>query len=85
MMDFGIPDAFMIDGVLIIKDRYMPTTAGSRRILYLDTRYVFLAVLQDISFNNVAKINDSEKYYLKWYGALVVTFESAMVQRTALA
>jgi len=84
-MDFGIPDAFMFDGILIIKDRYMPTTAASRRILYLDTRYLFLAVLQDITFEELAKTNDSQKYMLKWYGALVVTFESAMVQRTGLA
>jgi len=84
-MDFGIPDAFTFDGVLFIKDRYMPTTAGSRRILYLDTRYVFLAVLQDYTYFELAKVNDSDKYAIKWYGALVVNFESAMVQRTSLA
>lgn len=84
-MDFGIPDAFMFDGVLFIKDRYMPTTAASRRAIYLDSRYVFLAVLQDITFEELAKVNDSQKYMLKWYGALCVTFESAMVQRTSLA
>jgi hypothetical protein len=85
MMDFGIPDAFMFDSVLVIKDRYMPTTAGSRRIIYLDTDYVFLAVLQDVTYEELAKVNDSQKYMLKWYGSLVVTFESAMVQRTSLA
>jgi len=84
-LDFGIPESFMFDGVLFIKDRYMPTTASSREILYLDTRYVFLAVLQDITFEELAKVNDSQKYMLKWYGALVVTFESAMVERTSLA
>ncbi len=84
-MDFGIPDAFMFDGVLFIKDRYMPTTASSRRIIYLDSRYVFLAVLQDITFEELAKNNDSQKYMLKFYGSLIVTFESAMVQRYGLA
>ena len=84
-LDFGIPDAFMFDGVLFLKDRYMPTTASGRRILYLDTRYVFLAVLQDITFEEMAKINDSQKYLLKWYGALVISFESAMVMRYGLA
>lgn len=84
-MDFGIPDAFMFDGVLFIKDRYMPTTAAARRAIYLDSRYVFLAVLQDITFEELAKVNDSQKYMLKWYGSLVLTFESAMVQRTSLA
>lgn len=84
-MDFGIPDAFMFDGALFIKDRYMPTTASSREILYLDTRYVFLAVLQDIVFEELAKNNDSSKYMLKWYGSLVVSAEGLMAKRTALA
>ncbi len=84
-MDFGIPDAFTFDGVLFIKDRFMPITAGSRRALYLDTRYVFLAVLQDYTFEELAKVNDSNKYMIKWYGSLVNTFEAAMVQRTSLA
>jgi hypothetical protein len=85
VMDFGIPDAFMFDGVLFIKDRYAPTTAAARRIYYLDTRYLFLAVLQDYTFEELAKVNDSQKYMLKWYGTMVVNFESAMVQRYGLA
>jgi len=84
-MDFGIPDAFMFDGVLFIKDRFMPTTAASREIMFLDLRYVFLAVLQDITFEELAKNNDSQKYMLKWYGSLIVTAEALMVERTGLA
>jgi len=84
-MDFGIPDAFMFDGVLVIRDRYMPTTAAQHEILYLDTRYITLAVLQDMTFQELAHVNDSQKYYLKWYGALVVTAEALMAERTAIA
>ena len=84
-LDFGIPDAFTFDGALFIKDRFMPIVAASREILYLDTRYVFLAVLQDMTFEELAKANDSQKYIIKWYGALIVNFEAAMVQRTNLA
>jgi len=84
-MDFGIPDAFTFDGVLFIKDRYMPTTAASRQIIYLDTRYVFLAVLQDYTYQEIAKVNDSDKFFIKWYGTLVVNFEAAMVRRYGLA
>lgn len=80
-MDFGIPDAFEFDGVLFIKDRYMPTTANTRRLIYLDTRYLFLAVQQDYTFVEMPNLNDSQKYYIKWYGTLVVNFEAAMVQR----
>lgn len=84
-MDFGIPDAFVFDGVLFIKDRYMPTSAASRQIVYLDTRYLYLAILQDYTYQELAKNNDSDKFFIKWYGTLVVTFESAMVRRYGLA
>ena len=79
-MPFGISDAFMIDGVTFIKDRYMPTTSNSRRILFLDMRYLFMAVLQEMTYEELAKTNDSNKYMLKVYEALVVTFEGAMSQ-----
>ena len=83
-MDFGIPDAFMFDGVLFIKDRYMPTTASSRQILYLDTRYIFLAILQDYTYQELAKNNDSDKFFIKWYGTLVVNFEGVQNRRYGL-
>lgn len=85
VMDFGIPDAYMWDGALVIRNRFMPTTPGSRRILYLDTRFVWLAVLQDTTFFELAKTNDSDKYALKWYGSLVVSAENHQAQRSALA
>ena len=83
--NFGIPDAFMFDGIMVIKDRYMPVTATSRRMLFLDTRYIFLAVLQDYTYEELAKTNDSQKYMIKWYGTLVITFESSSVMRYGLA
>lgn len=83
--EFGIPDGFEFEGALFIKDRYMPTTATQREILYLDTRYVFLAVQQDYTYEELAKVNDSQKFMLKWYGALVVNFEASMVRRYNLA
>lgn len=79
-MGFGIPDSFMFDGVLFIKDRYMPTTSSSRRILFLDMRYVFMAVLQDMTYEEKASENDSWVYMLKEYSSLVVTHEAACTQ-----
>jgi hypothetical protein len=84
-MSFGIPDAFMFDGALFIKDRFMPVTATLHEILYLDLRYVFLAVLQDMTYEELAKTNDSQKYMLKWYGSLIVTAEALMAERTGIA
>lgn len=85
LMEFGIPDAFMFDGALFVKDRYMPTTAANRQILYLDTRYLYLAVLRDYTFEELAKTNLSRKFVLSWFGSLAVTFEAGMVRRDNLA
>lgn len=84
-MDFGIPDAFVFDGVMFIKDRYMPTTAASRQMLFLDTRYIYLAVLQDYTFEELAKVADSQRFMIKWYGTIVNTFQAAMVRRYGIA
>jgi hypothetical protein len=84
-LPFGIPGAFSFDGVDFIKDRYMPTTSGSRRILLLDMRYIFLAVLQDVTYEELAKETDGNKYMLKEYFALVMTFEASSSQIYGIA
>jgi hypothetical protein len=84
-MSFGIPDAFTLDGALFIKDRYMPTTTSSRRIIYLDTRYVELAVLRDYTFEELAKTTLSRKFVISWFGTLVLNFEASGVMRYGLA
>jgi len=79
-LGFGIPGAFEFDGVLFIKDRYMPTTTGSRRILFLDMRYIFCAVLQDLTYEEKASENDTYVYMLKEYLTFVNTFEASCSQ-----
>ena len=84
-LPFGIPDAFSFDGVNFIKSQFITSTAGSRRILFLDPRYIFMAVLQDITFEELPSVNDSRKYMLKVYEAMVVTFEGCMSQMTSIS
>jgi len=79
-LPFGIRGAFNFDGVDFIKSQFMPTSSGSRRILFLDMRYIHMAVLQDVTYEELAKTNDSNKYMLKVYEALVVTYEGACSQ-----
>ena len=79
-LPFGIPGSFRFDQADFIKSQFMPTTTASRRMLFLDMRYIFMGVLQDMTYEELAKINDSNKYMLKVYEALVVTFEGAMSQ-----
>lgn len=83
-LPFGIPGSFQFDELTFIKDRFMPTTSGSRRILILDMRWIFMAVLQDVTYEELAKTNDSNKYMLKEYIALINTFQAASSQLTAI-
>lgn len=79
-LPFGIPGAFSLDGVNFIKSQFMPTTSGSRRMLFLDTRWIVMPVLQDVTFQEVPSLNDSTKYMLKVYESLAITFEPAQSQ-----
>lgn len=73
-LPFGLPGAFNFDGVDFIKSQFMPTTANGKYILLLDQRYWFMAVLQDVTYEELAKTNDSNKYMLKVYEALCCTY-----------
>ena len=81
---FGIPGAFFFDQANFIKSTFMPTSGAARRILFLDPRYYYLAVLQEVTFQEIPSLNDSRKYMLKVYEALVVTYEGAMAQITGI-
>ena len=80
VMGFGIPDAFEFDGVMFIKDRFMPTGGSAKRILFLDMRYIFMAVLQDLTYEEKYDESDNYPYLLKEYVALVHTFEASSSQ-----
>lgn len=77
---FGIPGAFELDGVMFITDKFMPTSGSAKRILFLDMRYIFMAVLQDLTYEEKASENDSSVYLLKEYLCLAVTHEAACTQ-----
>lgn len=85
MLGFGIPDAFEFDGVMFMKSKFMPRTANAKRILFLDMRYLFMAVLQELTFEMKINENDNEPYLLKEYLAPVNTFEGAMTQMYGIA
>jgi len=85
MLGFGIPGAFGFDDVMFIKDRYMPTAANSKRILFLDMRYIFMAVLQDLTYEEKYTDADGEVYLLKEYLTPVNTFEASCSQMYGIA
>lgn len=64
----------------MIASQFMPSTAGSRRILVVSTDYIERRVLQDITFEKLAKTEDAEKFMLKTYNTLINKFPEGMGQ-----
>ena len=79
-MPFGIPGAFFYGQANFVKNTFMPTTSNSRRILFLDMNWIYMAVLQEVTYQELANTNDSNKYMLKVYEALILTYEGACAQ-----
>jgi hypothetical protein len=67
------------EGLPLIASRFLSTTAGTgamvpstgRSLFVLDTNVIEMRVLQDVSYEERAKTNDSTKFALKCYEALV--------------
>ena len=85
ILGFGIPDAFEFDQLMFIKDIFMPTSASSKRILFLDMRYIFFGVLQDLTYEEKYTDQDGFVYLLKEYLTVVNTFEAASSQMYGIA
>jgi len=68
------------EGIPIIASRFLSSTAGTgamvpatgRSLFVLDTNVIEMRVLQDVSYEELAKTNDSIKFMLKCYECLVV-------------
>jgi len=65
-------------GIPFVTSRFMPSQAydattnpDGRMILFVDTDYVWLGVLQDITVEELAKTSDAVEFIVKWYGTLV--------------
>jgi len=79
-LGFGINGAFDFDGVMFVRSRFLTTTTGSKRILFLDMRYIFIAELQGMTFEIKYSENDTYPYLLKEYLTFVMTFEATSTQ-----
>ena len=64
--------------------QFMPAGSGDRRLFCINTNYVQRRVLQDITFERLAKTSDSEKFLLKTYSTLINKFPSGMGQLTGI-
>ena len=73
-INFGI-ETITFEGVPIIPDLFMPTTATARELLVLTVRKqgnIQLRVLQDATFEELAKTADTYKFMIKEYFTMIV-------------
>ena len=62
----------MVGEVPVIPSMFMTNTGGSKAMYFLDMSVVEMRVLQDVTYEDLAKTNDSEKFMLKVYEALII-------------
>jgi len=61
----------MVGVVPVIPSMYLSNVSGSKAIYFLDLAVWEMRVLQDMTFEDLAKTADSEKFMLKVYEALI--------------
>lgn len=75
-LPFGVPPQLvlqtMVGPIPVIPSMYLSNTSGSKSLYFLDTDYIEMRVLQDMTYEDLAKTNDSSKFMLKIYEALVM-------------
>jgi len=75
-LPFGVPAQVvlqtMVGPIPVIPSMYLSNTPGSKVIYFLDTDYIEMRVLQDMTYEDLAKTNDSSKFMLKIYECLIV-------------
>lgn len=62
----------MVGQVPVVPSMYLSNTAAAQSIYFLDMSVVEMRVLQDLTYEELAKTNDSEKFMLKIYEALII-------------
>lgn len=62
----------MVGQVPVVPSMFMSNVSGSKAIYFLDMSVVEMRVLQDVTYEELAKTNDSEKFMLKIYEAFLI-------------
>lgn len=62
----------MVGSIPVIPSMFLSNTSGSKAMYFLDMSVVEMRVLQDITYEELAKTNDSEKFMLKCYEAFII-------------
>jgi hypothetical protein len=71
VMGWGATSA-LINGIPVVGSRFMTAATTERNLALLNTDYIETRVLQDVTYETLAKTNDSDKFFLKEYLTFVV-------------
>jgi hypothetical protein len=75
-LPFGVPPQLvlqtMVGAIPVIPSMYLSNTSGAKQIFFLDTDFIEMRVLQDMTYEDLAKTNDSSKFMLKIYECLIM-------------
>ena len=76
VLPFGVPAAVLLQTLVgpvpLIPSMYLSNTSGAKQIYFLDTDFIEMRVLQDMTYEKLGKNNDSDKFFLKIYECLVM-------------
>ncbi|MHA1481861.1 MAG: SU10 major capsid protein [Candidatus Heimdallarchaeaceae archaeon] len=62
----------MVGQIPVIPSQYLTNVSGSKAIYFLDMSVVEMRVLQDMTYEDFGKNNDSDKFMLKVYETLII-------------
>ena len=62
----------MVGPIPVIPSMFLSNTSGAKQIYFLDMDYIEMRVLQDMTYEQLAKTNDSSKFMLKIYECLIM-------------
>lgn len=75
-LPFGVPPQLVLQTIVgaipVIPSMYLSNTSGAKQIFFLDTDFIEMRVLQDMTYEELAKTNDSSKFMLKIYECLIM-------------
>ena len=75
-LPFGVPPQLvlqtMVGAIPCIPSMFLSNISGAKQLWFLDTDFIEMRVLQDMTYEDLAKSNDSSKFMLKIYECLIV-------------
>jgi len=77
--------AVVFEGIPLIPSRFSPTSTNLKVMSIMDSSTWQMRVLQDMTYEELAKTNDSYKFYLKMYEALICMIPEYNCTITGLA